>query len=417
MKCHQAGTDREVTIQIFANDYACPEFVLPTASSSDPDTLECFVPVSDGEKITVKGHFKGTILHGAIDLLGDGSFLSDTRMEGRKGIVKVFNRKIDFPNVFDVPRPDDWPAAYPLTTVVEGDLHVNPLEEAPDGTSHGGYGIGSIALIVSLNKHTEDNYEIKPPYASTTCGDWKTQDEMGCTGGITPTHELSVKVTDENVHINRQSKHRRHAEQIRFGPRPWAKFIFYYRSRLAIEQAGCVNRPERSHALGSGIEGPVTASPDDAMNSVRAEGDIADRQGGFSTSPVPVEKKQKLFGQPLFKRTAPQSMSLEFHHQDMGPIVDTASPPAEPVLGDPKSRKHSFSSVDTSRASSPSKKPRIGGKRASLLAAMEEKLKFKEAAKKDFEELKRAKEVMRKEIEEEKELKEAEEREMGGAGG
>lgn len=390
MKCHKPNTDQEASVEVFANDYRCPEYVLPSASNSDPNIVECFIPVSDGEKITIKGNFKGTVLYGAIDLLADGSFLADTHIESRNGEAKVSIRKIDIQKVFDVPEPGG--------PVVEGDLHVRPLEDGPSGTSHGECGVGSLAIVISVTQKKDDHYEIVPAYPDTTCGGWKERDGAP-DSGIVPTHELSVKVTDDDVHKNRQSKHRRHAKQLRFGSKPWAKFIFYYRSRAAIEAAGCMTRPDESHAL------EPKDSEDNVVDSI--EGTNGNTKAGTQT-PVPVPKKQKLFGQPLFP--AQRAQSQEMVQQQEVPAGDAAAPSLDAVVGSNQqstvaatpsslSQKRSIGSAGTSRDGTPNKKPRMSDKKAALLAQIEEKRQRKEADKKALEEQQKLREEKQRELE------------------
>jgi hypothetical protein len=118
-----------------------------------------------------------------------------------------------------------------------------------------------------VNQKTEDNY--KHAYSSKLFGAYKDRDpEDMLTGGIAPTHELELKGTDESVHVNRQSIHRRHFDQTRFGDKPWVKAIFYYRSRLAIENAGCVSRPDQYAELEAVEDGTfVRADPKERRKS------------------------------------------------------------------------------------------------------------------------------------------------------
>ena len=85
MKAHKPNTDQECNFTVSVNGSACHEYVLPKRDLADPNTLECFIPTWPGDRLTVNGHFNGTALHGAIDLLADGSFLADKRIEGKGG--------------------------------------------------------------------------------------------------------------------------------------------------------------------------------------------------------------------------------------------------------------------------------------------------------------------------------------------
>ena len=98
MRAHEPGTDNSCSVTVFASGLACPEFVLPHRANTDPDIVECIIPVSNGDQLTVKGRVEAEILHGAIDLVADGSFLRDARIEGNsKGTVAVAKVWQDLP--------------------------------------------------------------------------------------------------------------------------------------------------------------------------------------------------------------------------------------------------------------------------------------------------------------------------------
>ncbi len=311
MKCHDPATDHSASVQVFANGLACTEFALPSATSdNDANTLECFIPVSLGDKITISGEFRGTVLHGAIDLFVDGTYVADKRIEGLiTGDTKFIRRKVDFEKVFDNPVPQGHRSIYPSKVVVEGEMRTKALQIPPVDMTGDRHSLGSIVIRMSFNQNSKDSYQ--PESTTTICGAWKDEviDEMR-DGGIAPTYGLAVEVTDNNVHQNRQSKHRRHATQIRFGSKPWATLVFFYRSRAAIQAAGCVPMSEGSIKLKSAKK-PVDKPNDESSGEqplqklleVRSwNQETKDRGNSIFVSPPPLPApKQKLFGQPLFK--------------------------------------------------------------------------------------------------------------------
>ena len=264
MKCHKPGTDQLATLTVKANGFPCPEFDLPFsfATSSDPNTIECFIPVTNGDQLTISGTFNGTCVHGAFDLLVDGTFVGDKRIEGLKtGETKYWTRKLSYEKVFDTPVPPGYTSIYTPREIVEGNLHAKLLDDPLEPAQGEELSVGSLAVIISVNQKSSDNY--MHGYSSTICGDWrktKSNREKAGDGGITPTHELEVKILADAVNKNRQSAHRRHFEQLRFGHKPWAKLIFYYRSRMAIETARCVSRPDQSVALEPAAPGSFVAA-------------------------------------------------------------------------------------------------------------------------------------------------------------
>ena len=263
MKATKPNTDQSVTLNVQVNGFEIQEFILPSQSdftAKNSNILECFIPISHNDKLTVTGHFTGSVLHGAFDVLCDGSFLADKRIEGYKSGESRFHTKrpLNFQKVFDTPRPAGYTSIYTPQGVVEGDLHVRDIPPVvrKAGSAGGGYGakglelgVGSLAVVVSLCQNPTINYWKKD--LSTIAGQWKYEDISSADGGIAPAHELEVRVTDADadVHINRAARHRRHCGQTRFGQNPWATFVFYYRTHLAIQSAGCIARPDKVQEL------------------------------------------------------------------------------------------------------------------------------------------------------------------------
>ncbi|KAK0929583.1 hypothetical protein LTR29_017041 [Friedmanniomyces endolithicus] len=253
MKCHKPGTDQSLELVVFANGRPCEEYELPAATESDPSVVRSFVPVEDGQELTVRGTFTGSCLYGSFDLVADGSFLADKRIEAPKdGKIRHYtDRRLDFRSVFDAPKMKGHTSVFPPNRVVEGNLHVKKLGErsktAAAFPSPNEFGIGSLVILVSLNQRTDDNHTSK--YKSLTCGDPDIGRKDDDNGGIPPSYELMVRVLEGEVSKARQAKHKRHSEQTRFGPKPWVKLIFYYRSKASLQQFGCVERNGTSQGL------------------------------------------------------------------------------------------------------------------------------------------------------------------------
>ena len=258
MKCHKPNTDQAAEFRICVNGIPCDEYILPTIDSTDDSNiLSCFIPVTEGDQLTISGSFTRSVLHASFDVLADGSFLADKRIEGPKnGEPKFYKkRKLAIKSVFDSPIEEGRMSIYAPDKIVEGNLHVKALRDGYEGSpldvDARKHGVGSLVAVCSMNQRTNDNYE--NPYKSSTCGDWSSRSQDGVTdGGITPTHELEVKVMDADVSKTKQQKHKRHLIQTGFGLKPWARFIFDYRSQNAIEEAGCERRGAEAQALEPG---------------------------------------------------------------------------------------------------------------------------------------------------------------------
>lgn len=322
MKCRKPNTDQECNITVLANGQPCAEFILPSQTdfaSSAGDVLECFIPVSEDDEITLTGYFRGSVLHASFDLLADGSFVGDKRIEGLKtGELKHYSqRKLDYSTVMHVPKEQGWTSIFEPTKVVEGRLGIKALPQADakvqrivSAMKHNGsrISLGSVAVVVSLNQDGNDNHA--NDFADMRCGGWRNRDNAEATsGGIRATHELEVRFADDLINTNKQSKHRRHFEQTRFGKRPWATFVFYYRSSPAIRQAGCVARPDRWQSLIDGGENyeQVDPTPKKPQRPVVQNRSSQQQQGATSANPAVLPKlqeplKAKLFGQSLFSQ-------------------------------------------------------------------------------------------------------------------
>ena len=353
MRCHKPGTDQDATLTVKANGFPCPEFNLPFATSSDPNIVECFIPVTTGDQLTISGTFNGTCVHGAFDLLVDGTFVGDKRIEGLKtGDIKHWTRKLSYEKVFDTPIPPGYTSIYTPKEIVEGNLHARLLDDPLDPAQGDQLNVGSLAVIISVNQKSSDNYT--HGYASTICGQWKKTKinrENAGDGAIPPTHELEVKVINgaDALNKNRQSTHRRHFEQLRFGHKPWAKFIFYYRSRMAIETAGCVSRPDHSIALEPAAPGSFVA---------------ATKEDGRGKSGAKKKKKKKNFAEENVSDE--DTIQVKSARRDLSIVSSAATTPSKSATaGQPTSsprewRESSGLFVSMSSPATPSKPARAG---------------------------------------------------------
>ncbi|KAK5711219.1 hypothetical protein LTR17_018511 [Elasticomyces elasticus] len=275
------NTDQSLNLTIFANGMACPEYSLPTPSTTDSNIVQCFVPVIEGDELTIRGTFTGSCLHGSFDILADGSFLFDRRIEGQKdGKIRHYtNRKLEFRSFYDAPKVKGHTSIFAPDKLVEGHLHVQarnaPSQTAASFPAPSEFGIGSLAVVVSLNQRNADGYTNK--YKSLTCGDPDIGRKDDDDGGISADYELMLRPMEGELTKHKGFKHRRHAEQTRFGTKPWAKIIFYYRSQETIDEHDCIQKDGTSHAL----------EPDDAETFVcgSIEGARPKKKKGEQESP------------------------------------------------------------------------------------------------------------------------------------
>ncbi|KAI6873667.1 hypothetical protein KC323_g1021 [Hortaea werneckii] len=176
MKAKRPNTDQEVEFVAYANGKLCTEYVLPfDKSNADIDTLTCFIPVNAGDQLTIVGSFSGSILKGTFDLLADGSFVAQKRIEpmkdeqGKNTVKYYAKRSLKLEKVLNVSTEPGRTTTLPSDSVSEGNLHVKTTE------GHHGSGrsilesrVGSLTVVCSLAQNDEDTHTHS--YNSCTCG-------------------------------------------------------------------------------------------------------------------------------------------------------------------------------------------------------------------------------------------------------
>ncbi|KAK5675799.1 hypothetical protein LTS10_011530 [Elasticomyces elasticus] len=364
MKCHRPNTDQSLNLTIFANGIACPEYTLPTPSTTDSNIVQCFVPVSEGDELTIRGTFTGSCLHGSFDILADGSFLFDRRIEGQKdGEIRHYtNRKLEFRSFYDAPKVKGHTSIFAPDKLVEGNLHVqarnSPSQTAASFPAPSEFGIGSLAVVVSLNQRNADGYTNK--YKSLTCGDPDIGRKDDDDGGIPADYELMLRPMEGELTKHKGFKHRRHAEQTHFGTKPWAKIIFYYRSQETIDEHDCIQKDGTSHAL----------EPDDAETFVcgSIEGARPKKKKGEQESPSATPGP----GSSLFETPGPEyavqrtpAPTEQVKHTTPQPSISNQEAEIHNGLSTPRSLPRMQLLPDTPSSSTPSKiaaeKPRLMG--------------------------------------------------------
>lgn len=271
MKVYKPNTDQMCEVFLTNGDKVYSEYVTDRKDDdphqSKPNIFESFIPVSDGEQITVNIKFEGTVLHGAADVIADGAFVYDRRIEGdRYGAVKYQKRHWKIERYYNVPGSLDTEAMHTGKAILGGTLLVKSLDEGevplfPKG--RGKLGLGSLAVIISINQDAGENYT--QAYGNATIGNWRSIRANQADGGLKPTHELEFRMEDDEVHYNRQQRHKRHLDQTRFGPKPWAVFVFFYRSQTDIQGADSKLRSAKVMPLDPFIGEFTFADPDAIM--------------------------------------------------------------------------------------------------------------------------------------------------------
>ncbi|KAI7240172.1 hypothetical protein KC330_g1427 [Hortaea werneckii] len=316
MKAKRPNTDQEVELVAYANGRPCTEYVLPfEKSNAELDTLTCFIPVSAGDQLTITGSFSGSVLKGTFDLLADGSFVIQKRVEpikddGGNNVVKYHGkRSLKFEKVLNVSTEPGRTTTLPSDSVSEGNLHVKTIERHHEaGRSVLESRVGSLTVVCSLAQDEEDTHTHS--YNSCTCGSWaqRVSELVRKDGsGIPPEYELEFKATSDAVSKSRAKKHKQHYRESKCGSRPWATFVFHYRSKAAIDEADCELSPKTSAEL----------EPADPESFVKGSTDSAKRRKPAKSASEHDETNPMMSGEhgALMTLPPPEPMLTPFSDQ------------------------------------------------------------------------------------------------------
>ncbi|KAI6804330.1 hypothetical protein KC332_g9112 [Hortaea werneckii] len=324
MKAKRPNTDQEVEFVAYANGKPCTEYVLPfDKSTADLDTLTCFISVNAGDQLTIVGSFSGSILKGTFDLLADGSFAAQKRIEAVKddennNMVKYHGkRSLKLEKVLNVSTEPGRTTTLPSDPVSEGNLHVKTIEH-----QHGAgraileSRVGSLTVVCSLAQTDEDTHTHS--YNTCTFGSLAQRvSELARKdgSGIPPEYELEFKTTNDAVSKSRANKHKQHFRESRSGSRPWATFVFHYRSKTAIDEADCELLHKKSAELKPAdtevfVKGSTESAKKRKSVKSRPEHDetnsvMSGEHSAFMTPPPPFRNGMKSFAAPSEPTVAP----------------------------------------------------------------------------------------------------------------
>ena len=260
MKVYKPGTDCEVEFTILANGKKCPEFTRPEDDEGDSVAKVCYIPIADGDTITIQGNFTGSALVGRVDVLADGVFVADRIIDEpgvKDPIVRYWTkRRVEVKTFLHVPDLNDKKNHLVRPKVVEGNLVAARLSPAETRSPlHGddearSLGVGSLAVVVSLAQQSDDKHgdeEKSPYYPHVTLGSWRERTHEVAESSIRPEHELAMEVFPDGNPIKdkKATQYWRDQRADRFGSNAWAYLVFYYRSQNAIDEAGAQPLTER----------------------------------------------------------------------------------------------------------------------------------------------------------------------------
>ncbi|EME80431.1 uncharacterized protein MYCFIDRAFT_78169 [Pseudocercospora fijiensis CIRAD86] len=318
MKAQKPGTDWTATVFLRVNGKPGAEYVLPDKNSDHPNILECFVPAEPGQRLAIHGNFAGSTTNFVADLIVDGSFLRQTSSNSSHGLVTK-NHNIKFDKAMTIPFPKDWSSIEHPKSGVEGNMHVDKIEEnfvadlsTYENPTFGSRraGVGSIQVVIYASQHVMNRHQDRE--WNITLGVWKDSQRQEKKdvrkSGIKPEFEVKLENTMEAT-AKRGTGHYKHwHDNTRPGFDEVARFIFYYRSQAAIDAIGCILRADEEQKLeqwnenaelhgrrhgkfkegeapAKGFKKPRSVNRDDeeaeeehAGESENAQGDVIDRE-------------------------------------------------------------------------------------------------------------------------------------------
>lgn len=256
MRITKPKTDLDLDFKVYADGKPCPEFTLPDRAV-DANAAECFIAVPENATIRIGGTFSGSVLHARVDILADGSFVKGRMIDApnhAQGKIKYHtNRKVEFKEFLHVPDPRPDPnRPHQKPHVVGGNLVLQQLPASTNSRFLDGdgdtLGVGSLALVFSCNQiasktHGKDGV---PAYPDNTLGAWRRRRDQVHGVGIRAEHECSVEPYNDSNPANAKKANTfwRDFALARFGDRPIATMVFYYRTQAAIDAAGGVQLTE-----------------------------------------------------------------------------------------------------------------------------------------------------------------------------
>lgn len=253
MRITKPKTDLELDFKVFADNKPCPEYTLPDREA-DADVAECFIAVPENATIRIEGTLSGSVLHARVDVLADGSFVRGRSIDApnhAKGMIKYHtNRKVEFKEFCHVPDPSlDPNRPHWKPNVVGGNLILQQLPASTNSRFLDGdgetLGVGSLALVFSFNQVASKTYgkDGVPAYPDNTLGAWRHRPDEVHGVGIPPEHQCSMEPYNDSNPANAKKANTfwRDFSLARFGDKPIATMVFYYRTQAAIEAAGGVS--------------------------------------------------------------------------------------------------------------------------------------------------------------------------------
>lgn len=259
MKATQPGTDYHAQLAVHADGRVCPEYVLPSASTEHTSIVECFIPVGAGQQLTLLGAFTGSSVSYTADLVVDGTLVRYSESTSKTGNIHR-SHPIKFKDALTVPIPQGWTSIEHPKAGFIGNMHVERVDDTVR-SSLATYerassaapraGIGSVQVVVYANQNRSHRHQDRE--WDITLGNWKDGGRRGTKivrkSGIEPEFELMLQ-NKTKVQTKRGSQLWQHWWALnRPGLTELARFIFYYRSQEAIDNAGCILRPEVEHQL------------------------------------------------------------------------------------------------------------------------------------------------------------------------
>ncbi|QIX00099.1 hypothetical protein AMS68_005616 [Peltaster fructicola] len=162
-------------------------------------------------------------------------------------------------------------------------------------------GIGSLVVIASIEEtYSSQGYAPdRNDYPDRLLGNWEYRPDNVRDSGIPPTHCLGVTNVNRSVIPQKCNKFFTTFEGLRYGSRPVAKFVFYYRGKAAIYNANCMPCPNKAYPVQEEHEEEAPIESEELESPASAEDDASMTLFMASAEDQPAQPKRKKLGGTL----------------------------------------------------------------------------------------------------------------------
>ncbi|KAF2141708.1 uncharacterized protein K452DRAFT_333446 [Aplosporella prunicola CBS 121167] len=215
MKCHETDSDLAAEVTVKCGDNPSEEYGF--WKDEDDDSLCCWIPVVEGETISIHTSLKGFFSKGHVDLAIDGIFRNTKESYTKKTRTK---------------RVEHFDTVYHKEgrTVKKSLMRIKALEET--STPSGNQDVGIIEVLLHAIQADDQATSLNVVDTFSEMGNWREGNKRPGVHALVPDFEIEMIDSDEPV-IKSGAAHRIVSlmKRKRPGSSPWAIMKFFYRSK------------------------------------------------------------------------------------------------------------------------------------------------------------------------------------------